>query len=88
MSKPIYNLNNWYISELAYGSVCGEVSNNPNFKNGENIHTSKVIGWDEENQAVETLNSKYILEEPDPDYEKTFPNAKERFINQLKKDEK
>lgn len=43
------------------------------------IITSLVVGKHESN--VVTLNSEYELGEVDPEYEKQYPNAKNRFIN-------
>lgn len=51
---------------------------------GESITTSPFKEYDAENDAVVTLNgSRYRLGTVDPEYEKQFPNAKERLVNSL-----
>jgi hypothetical protein len=35
--------------------------------------------------VITSKGSKYVLGVVDPDYEKAFPNAKERLLNSLKK---
>jgi len=77
--EKLYKLENWTLSDPVF-VLWGNVYNNPRFKDGDFIHTSELKGWDAENKAVITRNSKYILGEPMADYEKQFPDAKNRLI--------
>jgi hypothetical protein len=84
MEKQIYRIENWTLSDTVF-VLWGNVYDNPRFKDGAFIHTSELQGWDAENKVVITRNSKYILGEPMADYEKQFPDAKNRLIAVLEK---
>jgi hypothetical protein len=59
--KPRYFLKNWAYSPY-WDSFVGESYNNPDYKDGTVIRTSKVLSYDREKKIVETLNSVYILQ--------------------------
>ncbi len=64
--------------------LTGNVYNHPKFKDGESVTTSPIDRL--ENDFIITYSgSKYELGEIDPQYEKLFPNAKERLFNSLKR---
>lgn len=72
--------------ELLPSSVCGNVYGHSRFPDGHFVFTSSPVGWNEQNGTMVTASgSEYILGEIDPEYEKKFPNAKERFLERLKK---
>lgn len=74
-------LRNWY---LIYNRLNGNVYGHPNprHNDGKEITTSSVIG--KRNGLVVTKSgSEYDLVDVSPDYEKTYPNAKERMMNSL-----
>lgn len=92
----------WFLEEWSFGiderdeykapeqlrpRLMGRVHNHPNHRSGGVIHTSPVVEYDEENDVVITQSgSCYKLGEPHPDYERQFPNAKERLIKALKEE--
>lgn len=63
----------------------GNVYGHPNPKNhdGKFIVTSRLMGK-RNGHVVTQSGSEYELGEVDPNYEKAFPNAKERLFKQLK----
>ena len=64
-------------------SLKGFVFNHPRFPDGDDITTSaikSVSGTIEEVLVYTTSGSVYKLGDPDPRYEKQFPNAKERIL--------
>jgi len=82
--KELYKLDNWLLADSMF-VLWGNVYDNPKFRDGDFIHTSELKGWDVENQAVITRNSRYILGEPSASYEKQYPDAKNRLIAVLEK---
>jgi hypothetical protein len=58
----------------------GFVYNHPNFKDGDPLTTSRIVKM-ENGLVVTRSGSKYELGEVDPEWEKLFPNAAERFKN-------
>ena len=67
--------------ELQRPSLRGEVYGNPNFDDGTIVITSTVMSVDVTTQSATTRSgSVYELGEVDPEWEKLFPNAKERFF--------
>jgi hypothetical protein len=77
-------LENWSVCQRnPYSTECslvGTVYNHKNKPDGKEIVTSYVIAI--ENGAIVTSSgSKYELGTVDPNYEKEFPNAKERILN-------
>jgi hypothetical protein len=71
--------------ELIVTRLAGNVYNYPNpnrHPDGKFITTSAVMG--KRNGKVVTYSgSEYELLDVDPEYEKLFPNAKERLMNRL-----
>ncbi len=67
---------------LVFGSrLHGLVYGHPNFTDGTRITTSSIQHVDKDNEEVHTHNTIYVLGTTDPNYEATFPNARERFFN-------
>jgi len=83
----MYELKNWsvgpsnpfaapeVVAYLAYGNVF----ENPRFKDGTYIHTSRIMNVVDcgEYKEIHTMNSVYIVrpETVDPDYEAEYPKA-------------
>jgi hypothetical protein len=63
------------------GNVYGHP--NPKHHDGKFIVTSKLIGK-RNGLAITQSGSEYELGDVDPNYEKAFPNAKDRLFTQLK----
>ena len=72
--------------ELQTLSLCGNVFNHPRFKDGKRVTTSSIKGFDGE-LIMTSSGSKYELGEIDPEYEKLYPDAKNRLLNSLKKND-
>lgn len=64
------------------GNVFGH--SNPKNHDGKFIATSRLMGK-RNGRVVTQTGSEYELGEVDPNYEKAFPNARERLFTQLKK---
>ena len=87
----MYELKNWSIGpanpfvapEVVSYIAFGNVFDNPRFKNGTYIHTSKImkIVHCDDYKEIHTRNSVYIVrpENVDPDYEREYPNAFKRL---------
>lgn len=70
--------------ELMVSVLSGNVYNHPNPRHvdGKEITTSPIVG--KRNGLVVTKSgSEYELLDVDPEYERLFPNARERFFNTL-----
>jgi hypothetical protein len=64
--------------------IQGKVYNNPKFEDGEVIVTSPIVFVDKERQVIVTKSgSEYELGEAHPDYEKAFPQARERIFGYI-----
>lgn len=50
----------------------------------KDIVTSAIMDISEDNRVTTRSGTIYILGEPDPQYEKMFPNAKQRIFEILK----
>lgn len=68
--------------EIGLFSLCGRVYGHPSFDEGHSIITSAIVKRKGDSIVTES-NSVYELGEVDPEYEKLFPNAKERLLAQL-----
>ena len=94
--KPI-TLQNWAViinptadaytpPELMTSHLVGDVYGHPRFPEGHNITSSAIIG--KKGDVIHTKSgSTYVLGKVFPDYELSFPNAKDRLfktINELK----
>lgn len=67
-------------------SISGTVYGNPKFEDGKWITTSKIVGYDfDANCVITKSNSLYELGTVNPDYEKEYPDAYNRLLNQFKK---
>jgi len=63
-TKPLYLLKNasFYYDQNDTERAMGEVYGHPMFSDGESIITSEIIGFDVPNNIVETLNSRYEIQ--------------------------
>src|SRR3712207_565876 len=81
--------NEWSIPELVYmcshGAVYG--SQNPRFPDGKRIRTGPIQDYNPETEEFITESSThYVLREVDPEYEKMYPNSKQRLINSIRRE--
>lgn len=84
------HLENWSLSqfdwpacppELGDKRLLGVVTNHPVIPDGDDAMTTKIITINKQEQTVTTRSgSVYTLGEPHPDYEKQYPNARERMF--------
>jgi hypothetical protein len=70
--------------EMYSSRICGEVYGNGNFDDGTVVTTSKIISV-RGDIVITHSGSEYELGEVDAEYEKQFPNARERLFNSLTK---
>ena len=77
-------LENWSVCQRnPYSTACylaGNVYNHKSKPDGKEVVTSRVITI-ENGLIITSSGSKYELGDVDPNYEKEFPNAKERILN-------
>ena len=78
--KKRVNIENW---SFGYDSIqdqtmrlYGVVNGHDNIEDGHNISSSAILNIDYENCEVETLNTIYVLGEPDEDYANKFDLSK------------
>lgn len=76
------NQSHYRAPELRRHFLTGEVHDHPRFKEGDEITTTSIQGK-REGKVVTLSGSEYELGVPHPDYEKTFPNSKERLLGHL-----
>jgi len=94
MPKPI-RIENWAIvtdpdpyvaPELRKHRLCGNVYNYPGREDGQEVTTSSIRDVDKNRGVVICGSREYLLGEPNSDYEKEFPNAKERILSQYREE--
>jgi hypothetical protein len=71
----------YHAPELCLPHLHGIVHGHPAIADGEEITTSSVRG--KRGEALVTRNSVYELGTIDPAYEKQFPDAKKRLLDNL-----
>lgn len=86
-------LENWYLTYTPTDlykapetlvKLAGNVYGSPNFADGTFIYTSRIV--DVKNELVYTASgSVYELGAASPEYEKEFPNARERLLHPEKR---
>ena len=83
-------LENWSITRGLYEApeqgcnLIGDVYGHPTRPDGRHVRTSKVVRVDFITRTIETISgSIYELGEVDPNYEKMFPDAKERVFHMV-----
>lgn len=84
---PDPNADPYLAPELRSVLLIGEVYDHPNFRitDGERITTSSISGQGPvDGSCVTAGGTVYELGEPDPAYERLYPNAKERFFTTLR----
>ena len=89
----IIRLENWSVvtldndpykaPELKHPHLCGIAYGHPKFDDGKMVTTSTIM-WKKQLTVVTLSGTYYMLGEVDPEYEKLYPNAKERIFNSLK----
>ena len=88
-------LNNWSVvfydpykaPELQKACLHGKVIGHPRFEDGTEVTTSFIEKLDED-QIITHSGSRYKLGQTDPEYERLYPNAKERLFTSLIKIER
>lgn len=68
--------------ECAIQRLSGIVFNSPKFADGTDITTSAPVAY-RDGKVITKSGSEYELGTIEPEYEKLFPNARERFIKSL-----
>lgn len=64
----------------------GIISDHPRFSNDGKVgHTSRIVGLTAEGKVRTSSGSEYELGEPSAEYEKQFPDAKQRFLESIEK---
>jgi len=77
----------WMPPEFGTPRFHGNVYNYPGRKEGEAVYTSELQGYNPETDEFICLSRNYKLGKVNEEYEKAFPNAKERLILALQKKE-
>jgi len=85
-------LQNWSLRSRPWGllrspeevgsCLYGQVIGHPLHRTGKEALTSTVLGLHAD-CVVTRSGSEYELAEPDPDYERLFPNARQRLLARL-----
>lgn len=84
-------LDKWYVTSFAtpysapetvHPYLSGVVTGHPMKMDGDRITTSPICGL--RDGRIVTLNREYELGDPDPEYEKQFPNCKAKLLESLK----
>lgn len=85
-------LENWSLVDEPYSApeenrirLAGTVYDREGFQDGEKVITSRPKQVTEDDKVVTFTGSIYELGEVDPEYEKLYPNARERLLSSLKK---
>lgn len=88
MKGDRYKLDQWELcpDAITGAYLTGLVTGHSRFKDGEQIHTTRLIGC-EGSLALTRSGSLIELGEPHPNYEKEFPNARARLLSELKRGE-
>lgn len=71
--------------ELQKRSLNGRVFGHPKFPNGHWVTTSDIVGVTEYDEILTKSGSTYELGEAREEYEKLFPDAKQRLLDSLRK---
>ena len=90
MKEPFVRIENWSVGgydpyqppECQVPRLHGKVYNHPNHDDGKEVNTSRIHDATFKNGEVyvRTTSRVYLLGEVDPEYEKAYPNAKERMV--------
>jgi hypothetical protein len=80
-----YDTDDPYLApELRRCYLAGEIYGSSKFKDGTNILISNIVDCIEEKEEIITLSgNRYKLGKVKEEYEKAFPNAKERLLKVL-----
>lgn len=78
-------IDEWVLQAKYLGTkkISGKVYGNPEFEEGEPITTSSVIGKTEDGKLITKSGSIYELGNPAEDYERAYPSARDRVLEQL-----
>lgn len=84
MDKPRVKIDNWYLGARSHGQVAridpysapetiaqyihGDVVGHPRLGDRKNVSASNIVGVDWDKMEVETRNTLYELQAPDPEY--------------------
>ena len=88
----IPTLENWYIGarndpyaapECIDSKICGTIYNHPDIPDGEFIAVSIAVDYDIDNDELICISRRYKLGQVDKQFEKAYPNAKNRLIDHI-----
>lgn len=82
----VEDLSDPYMAPELRARISGKVYGNPKFKDGTVILISRAVGR-VGNDILTQSGSRYELGDVDPEYEKIFPDAKNRIFIQFKEKE-
>lgn len=71
--------------ELQKGCLHGEVYGHPRFEDGHRITTSSIVGLDGD-YILTYSGSEYELGDVDSEYEKIYPDVRERLFKSLRRE--
>lgn len=71
--------------ELRQFALSGEVYDHPQHENGKSVTTSPLVKLVDTDKIQTFSGSIYELGTVDPEYEKMYPNARQRLLDHLKK---
>lgn len=84
MKGERYKLDKWELFPWEDGArLTGIVTGHTRFHDGEQIHTSRLVGC-EDSLVLTRTGSLVELGDAHPNYEAEFPNARLRLLNNLK----
>ncbi len=81
--RPKVLIENWMVMKSWWGGpntiICGEVHGHPYFENGKFVYTSAVTELDTGDKKALTLNTDYVLGEPDQKWVEAMKKSDENF---------
>lgn len=77
---------NYTAPELITHHLRGEISNDYRFDEGTIVYTSTIVKK-KGNNIITRSGTEYEIGNPLPEYEKEFPNAKQRLLDGLQEEE-
>jgi hypothetical protein len=81
--RPKVLIENWMVMKSWWGGpntiLCGEVHGHPNFGDGKFVYTSAVTELDTSSKKAVTLNTDYVLGDPDSKWVDALKKSDESF---------
>lgn len=82
--KVVVRGDSYIAPELMDQCLHGNVFGHPKKPDGSEVTTSAIVGWDANTRTVITKSgTHYLCGEIDPEYEKVYPDARQRMVNSL-----